>query len=107
MRIRVDDEVEVISGNYKGVRGRVQRVLPDENKVVVSGVNVAKKHQKARPSQGRKPAQTGIIEFDAPIHISKVMLVDPATDQVTRVGYRRDEEGRRIRVSKETGKDLD
>ncbi len=107
MRIRVDDEVEVISGNYKGVRGRVQRVILKGNKVVVTGVNIAKKHQKARPTAGRTPAQTGIIEFDAPIHVSKVMLVDPATDQVTRVGYRRGEDGQRIRVSKATGNDLD
>ena len=106
MRIKENDQVEVISGNYKGVRGTVQRVLPNKNRVVVSGVNLVKKHQKPRQTGGRTQAQGGIIEFEAPIHISKVMLVCPDTDETTRVGIRRDEDGNRIRFSKKSGNDI-
>lgn len=107
MRIKVNDEVEVIAGNYKGVRGTVQRVLPREGRVVISGVNVVKKHQKPRPTSGRTQAQGGIIEFEAPIAASNVMLIDPKTGEPTRVGIRRDESGRRIRFAKKSGTDLD
>jgi large subunit ribosomal protein L24 len=107
MRIKVGDEVMVIAGNDKGVRGTVQRVLRKDNKVVVSGVNVVKKHQKPRPTGGRTQAQGGIIEFEAPIDASNVMLVDPTTGEPTRIGIRRDEDGRRIRVAKKSGKDID
>ena len=89
MRIKVNDEVEVIAGNYKGVRGTVQRVIPDKNRVVVSGVNIVKKHQKPRPTGGRSQAQGGIIEFEAPIAVSNVMLVDPKSGELTRIGLRR------------------
>lgn len=107
MRIKTNDEVIVIAGNYKGVKGTVQRVLPKEKRVVVSGVNLVKKHQRPRPTGGRTQAQGGIIEFEAPIDISNVMLIDPQTGEPTRVGIRRDEEGRRIRYSKKSGNDID
>lgn len=103
MRIKVGDEVEVVSGNYKGTRGTVQRVLPKENRVVVSGVNLVKKHQKPRPTGGRSQAQGGIIEFEAPISASNVMLVCPETGEPTRVGVRYDEDGNRTRFSKKSG----
>ena len=103
MRIKVGDEVEVVSGNYKGSRGTVQRVLPKENRVVVSGVNLVKKHQRPRPTGGRTQAQGGIIEFEAPINASNVMLVCPETGEPTRVGIRRDENGNRVRFSKKGG----
>ncbi|RMG96388.1 MAG: 50S ribosomal protein L24 [Chloroflexi bacterium] len=107
MRIKVGDEVQVIAGNYKGVRGTVLRVLPKKNRVVVSGVNMVKKHQRPRPTGGRTQAQGGIIEFEAPIDVSNVMLVCPHTGEPTRVGIRRDENGRRVRVSKRSGQDID
>jgi large subunit ribosomal protein L24 len=107
MRIKVDDEVEVIAGNYKGVRGTVQRVIPAKNRVVVSGVNVVKKHQKPRQTGGRTQAQGGIIEFEAPVDASNVMLIDPETGEVTRVGIRRDENGRQVRYAKSSGASLD
>lgn len=108
MRIKVDDQVEVIAGNDKGVRGKVLRVIPGKNRIVVSGVNVVKKHQRPRPTGGRGgQTQGGIIEFEAPIDVSNVMLVDPETDEPTRIGVRRDEDGRRIRYAKKSGKDLD
>ena len=107
MRIKVNDEVEVIAGNYKGVRGAVQRVFPDKGRVVVAGVNVVKKHQKAQQTGGRSKAQGGIIEFEAPIAVSNVMLVDPKTGELTRIGLRRDEDGRQVRYAKKSGEDLD
>ena len=103
MRIKVGDEVEVVSGNYKGTRGTVQRVLPEANRVVVSGVNLVKKHQRPKPTGGRTQAQGGIIEFEAPINVSNVMLVCPETGEPTRIGVRRDEDGNRIRYSKKSG----
>lgn len=107
MRIKVGDEVEVIAGNDKGVRGTVQRILPGQNRLVISGVNVVKKHQKPQQTGGRAPAQGGIIEFEAPIDISNVMLVCPDTGEPTRIGVRRDEDGVRVRYSKKSGKDID
>lgn len=107
MRIKKGDQVEVITGNDQGLRGDVQRVLPKENRIVVSGINMVKKHQRPRPTGGRTPTQGGIIEFEAPIHISNVMLVCPHTDQLTRIGVRRDEDGRQIRFSKKSGQDID
>lgn len=107
MRIKKGDEVEVIAGNDRGLRGEVQRVLPKENRVVVSGVNMVKKHQRPRPTGGRTPTQGGIIEFEAPIDASNVMLVDPVTGELTRVGIRRDEDGRQVRYSKASGQDID
>jgi large subunit ribosomal protein L24 len=107
MRIKVNDEVEVISGNDKGVRGTVQRVVPDKNRIVVSGVNIVKKHQKPRSTGGRSQAQGGIIEFEAPIHVSNVLLVDPDSGELSRIGQRRDEDGHLIRFAKRSGTDLD
>ena len=107
MRIKEGDQVEVISGNDKGLRGAVLRVESKGDKVVVSGVKIIKKHQKPRPSGGRTPAQGGIIEFEAPIHVSNVMLVCPQTGEPTRIGIRRDENGEAIRFSKKSGEDID
>lgn len=108
MRIKVNDQVEVIAGNYKGVRGTVQHVHPGRNLVVVSGVNVVKKHQKARPTaSGRSQTQAGIIEFEAPIDASKVMVIDPKSGEPTRIGYRRLDDGRVVRYAKSSGATLD
>ncbi len=106
MRIKVNDTVEVISGNFKGVRGTVQRVFPKKQMVVVSGVNIIKKHQKPKPTGGRSRAQGGIIEFEAPIHVSNVMLVESGGDK-TRIGVRRDENNHVVRYSKKSGAELD
>jgi large subunit ribosomal protein L24 len=88
------------------VRGTVQRVIAPKNRVVVSGVNVVKKHQRPQPTGGRQ-TQGGIIEFEAPISASNVMLVCPHTGEPTRIGLRRDEDGKAIRYSKRSGKDID
>ena len=106
MRIKVGDEVEIVAGNDKGIRGTVQRVIHGKNRVVVAGANIVKKHQKPQQTGGRQ-AQGGIIEFEAPVDISNVMLVCPQTNEPTRVGVRRDEDGKRIRFSKKSGQDID
>jgi large subunit ribosomal protein L24 len=94
VKIRKGDTVEVISGRLedKGKRGEVIRVLPDERRVVVQGVNLRKKHQHEVQTQGRT-LSPGIIEFEAPISISNVMLVCPSCDEPTRVGVLRTEGG--------------
>ena len=107
MRIKVNDEVEVIAGNDRGVRGKVQRVIPGKNRIVVSGVNIVKKHQKPRPTGGRSQAQGGIIEFEAPIDVSNVMLVDPESGALTRIGLRRDEYGHVVRYAKNSGSEIE
>ena len=106
MRIKVDDEVIVVAGEDKGMRGTVQRVLRKEKRIVVSGVNVVKKHQKPRQT-GRGQVQGGIIEFEAPIDVSNVMLICPQTGEPTRIGYRMTEDGAKVRYSKKSGEDLD
>ena len=102
-----NDEVEIISGNDKGVRGTVQSVLAHRDRIVVSGVNIVKKHQKPRSTGGRSQAQGGIIEFEAPIHVSNVMLVDPDSGELTRIGQRRDEDGHLVRFAKLSGTEID
>jgi large subunit ribosomal protein L24 len=102
LKIKRGDTVQVISGKEKGKRGEVERVLPKEERVVVTGVNVRTRH--ARPSQQN---QEGLYTFEAPIHVSNVMLVDPDSGEPTRVGYRFTESGEKVRVSKRSGKDID
>lgn len=105
-RIRRGDTVEVIAGRDIGVRGEVMTVLPKEDRVIISGVNVMKRHQKARQAGNQQiPAQ--IVEFNAPLHISNVMLVCPHTDEPTRVGFRYDDDGRKVRYSKKSGRNID
>lgn len=98
-RIRKGDTVVVISGADRGKRGEVLRVHPKDNRAVVQGVNVAKKHTK--PKGMGQPG--GIIEVEATIHLSNVQLVDPKTDKPTKVGFRVLEDGTKVRVAKATG----
>ncbi len=102
LRIKRGDTVVVISGKEKGKRGEVERVIPAKERVVISGVNVRTRH--ARPSQQN---QEGLYTFEAPIHVSNVMLIDPGSGEPTRVGYRFAESGEKVRVSKRSGKDID
>ncbi len=103
-RVQKGDTVEVLSGDDKGMRGEVNRVLPRENRVVVHGVNLVKKHQ-GRASGVR--TQTGIIEFEAPMHLSNVAPVCPSCGEWTRVGQRIAGDGQKLRVCKRCGADLD
>ncbi|HWH45739.1 MAG TPA: 50S ribosomal protein L24 [Thermoleophilaceae bacterium] len=108
MKIRRDDTVKVITGKDKGRTGRVLRVDPKKQRVYVEGVNIQKRHMKPRSLKDAQRAQEigGIVETEGPVHISNVMLVDPATGDPTRVGIRR-EDGVRTRVGRRTGKDID
>ncbi|TXH06909.1 MAG: 50S ribosomal protein L24 [Candidatus Moraniibacteriota bacterium] len=101
MKIKKGDQVEVIAGKDRGKRGTVSRVLPAENKVIVEGANMGKRHKKAKTG-GEKGER---IELAMPIHVSNVMLIDPETGKPSRVGYRMNGT-EKVRVSKKSGKDL-
>jgi large subunit ribosomal protein L24 len=103
MKVKKDDMVLIIGGNDKGRRGRVLRVYPDQDRVIVEGVRMMKKHTK--PTQ-RDP-QGGIVEREAPIHVSNVMVVDPKTDAPTRVRRRSLDDGRTVRVAARSGEMID
>ncbi|WP_077077560.1 50S ribosomal protein L24 [Mycobacterium numidiamassiliense] len=105
MKVKKDDTVLVIAGKDKGAKGKVLKVYPERNRVLVQGVNSIKKHTAA--SQNQRGAQSGgIVTQEAPIDASNVMVVD-SDGKPTRVGYRLDEEtGKRVRVSKRNGKDI-
>jgi large subunit ribosomal protein L24 len=105
MKIRTDDQVIVISGKDKGKTGKVLRVDRKADKVFVEGLNIIKRHQ--RPNPARPNAQVGVIEREAGIHVSNVAIVDPKDNKPTRVGIRRDDNGRRMRVTKRSGSELD
>ena len=108
MRIRSDDTVKVISGKDKGKTGRVLRVEPGRQRVYVEGLNIRKRHIKPRTLRDTQRAQEigGIVESEGPIHVSNVMLVDPKSGEPTRVSVKR-EGGRRVRVAKRSGTDID
>ena len=105
MRIRTDDTVIVISGKDKGKSGRVIRTDPKRDRVYVEGLNMVKRHQ--RPLPGRPNMPVGVIEKEGPIHVSNVAILDPRERKPTRVGVRRDEDGRRMRIAKRSGSELD
>ncbi len=98
-RIRKGDTVLVMTGSDKGKRGEVLRVHPKDERAVVQGVNVAKRHTKPR-GMGQPG---GIVEVEATIHLSNLKLVDPKTSQPTKVGFRVLEGGRKVRVAKASG----
>ncbi|MCE5258599.1 MAG: 50S ribosomal protein L24 [Chloroflexi bacterium] len=104
MKIRKDDTVEVISGDDKGARGKVNTALPKEERVVVAGVNLVKKHQR-RTSSVR--TQTGIIEREAPISVSNVALVCPHCSKATRVAYQVAPDGSKARVCRKCGETIE
>ena len=103
MHVKKGDRVIVITGRDKGKRGEVLRALPKENRVVVDGVNVVKRHR--RPSATRP--EGGIEEMPAAIHISNVAHIDPKTDQPTRVGVKFLEDGRKVRFARRSGEIID
>ena len=103
MNVKKDDMVLIISGNDKGRRGRVLRVFPDQDRVIVEGIRMMKKHTK--PTQ-RDP-QGGIVEREAPVHVSNVMVVDPKTDAPTRLRRRSLDDGRSVRVAARSGEMID
>lgn len=102
-KIKRNDEVMVITGRDKGKRGRVNRVLPD-NRVIVSGVQMIKKHQKPNPQLG---VAGGIVEKEAPIQVSNIAIYNPSTQKADRVGFKVLEDGNKIRVFKSNGEAID
>lgn len=101
-KILKGDEVLVIAGRNKGERGTVRKFIQESDRVVVEGVNLVKKHRKAM-GQVR---QGGIVEVEAPLHVSNVMLIEPGTDEPTRVGIRKNADGKNERYSKKTDKTI-
>ncbi|MCU0511304.1 MAG: 50S ribosomal protein L24 [Anaerolineae bacterium] len=106
-RIKKGDTVEIIAGKDLGERGEVVKVLPTDDRVIVNGVNTVKRHQKARPGPSGQQIPAQIVEKDAPLHLSNVMLVCSKCDKRTRVGYRIREDGFKVRVCKKCNADID
>jgi large subunit ribosomal protein L24 len=100
-KIRKGDRVIVRSGRDKGKRGEVLRVIPQEERAVVSGVNLVKRHQRQTTTQ-----QAGIVSKEAPIHLSKLAHLDPSTNKPTRIGFKILEDGRKVRFAKKSGEVL-
>jgi large subunit ribosomal protein L24 len=102
--IRKNDMVAVRTGKDRGKRGRVLRVLTDKNRVIVEGVNIIKRHTRPNP---QKNIKGGIVEREASIHTSNVMLLDPDTNEPTRLGTKTLPDGRRVRISRKSGTVVD
>ncbi len=102
IRLKKGDTVVVRSGKDKGKVGKVLATHPKENKVTVEGVNIVKKHQKSN----KQYPQGGIIEITKPIYVSKVGLQDPETKKPTRIGYKINKDGTKVRVAKASGKEI-
>jgi large subunit ribosomal protein L24 len=98
MKIKKGDQIVVLTGKDKGARGEVLKVMPTENRVMVKGVNVVKKHQK--PTQF---SSGGIVEKELSIHASNVALIDPKSDKATRVGYKVNKDGTKARIARKSG----
>ncbi|CAM4243604.1 50S ribosomal protein L24 [Weissella hellenica] len=101
MFVKTGDKVKVIAGKDKGKEGVIVKIDADQNRVVVEGVNMVKKHQKPN----NQYPQGGIVELEAPIHVSNVQLLDPSTNEPTKVGYKV-EDGKKVRFAKKSGKTL-
>ena len=104
MKIKKGDTVVVIAGKDKGAKGKVIAAYPRRDKVLVEGVNRVKRHERIRQTQ-RGSKTGGIVTQEAPVHISNVQIVD-SEGKPTRIGYRFDDAGQKIRVARSTGKDL-
>ena len=102
LKIRKGDKVVVITGRDKGKQGEVIRTIPSENRAVVRGVNVAKRHQKQTAAQ-----EGGIVSKELPIHVSNLALRDPKDGKPTRVGYKTLADGKKVRVAKRSGEVID
>ncbi|HWX47959.1 MAG TPA: 50S ribosomal protein L24 [Roseomonas sp.] len=102
-KIKKGDRVQILTGKDKGKRGEVLRVLPEDGRAVVQGANVVKRHMKPR-GMGQ---QGGIVEKEAPIHLSNLALIDPQSDKPTRVGFKVLEDGKKVRVAKASGEVID
>ena len=105
LKIKKGDTVQVISGKDRGAKGKVIRAIPAEDKVVVEGVNRVTRHTRVQTST-RGSQSGGIVTQEAPIHVSNVAIVDPTDGKPTRVGYKINEDGTKVRISRRTGAEL-
>ena len=103
LKIRKGDRVVVVTGRDKGKQGEVTQVLPDVSRVVVQGVNMMKRHQKAR----RAGEESAIIAKEASIHVSNVAHIDPSSGKPTRVGFKFLDDGRKVRIARASGESID
>jgi large subunit ribosomal protein L24 len=101
-KIKKGDKVTVITGRDKGKTGEVVQMLPKDDRVIVRGINIVKRH-----TQASQNSPGGIVEKEAAIHISNIAHIDPKTDKPTRVGYRTDEAGRKLRFARRSGEVID
>jgi len=106
MRIKKGDHVIVVAGKDRGREGKVIAAYPTRQKVVVQGVNMIRKNTKVTHQGPRGSKQGGIVTQEAPLHVSNVQVVDPDTKQPARIGYRTDENGNKVRVTRPGGKDI-
>lgn len=98
LKVKKGDEVVVIAGKDKGKKGKIVKVIPDESRVIVDGINMIKRHTKpSRTSAG------GIVAKASPLHVSNVMLLDPKSGKGTRVGYKTLQDGKKVRVARKSG----
>ena len=102
MNFKVGDKVVVIAGSSKGKEGKITKVLRKENRVIVEGCNIIKKHKK-----GNQNETGGILEVEAPIHASNVMIVDPKTKKRTRIGHTIDKNNKKVRITKKSNEKID
>ncbi|MDA3931008.1 MAG: 50S ribosomal protein L24 [Prolixibacteraceae bacterium] len=102
LHIKKGDNVMVVTGNSKGQKGKVLEVIRSKSRAIVEGVNMVKKHTKPNAAN----PQGGIVEQEAPIHISNLMLVDPKSGDATRIGRRLDDNGKLVRYSKKSGEEI-
>jgi large subunit ribosomal protein L24 len=106
MKIKKGDHVIVTTGKDRGREGSVILVYPDRQKVLVQGVNMIRKNTKVDYQGQRGAKEGGIVTQEAPIHVSNVRLIDPETKKATRAGYRFDEDNKKVRISRASGKDI-
>ena len=102
-KIKKNDQVLVISGKNRGAKGKVLRLLPARSMAVVERVNMVKRHTKQNPQKG---IQGGILEKEAPVHLSNLMVIDPQSGDPTRIGRKRQADGTGVRVAKKSGTTL-
>ncbi len=108
MRIRRDDQVVIISGKDRGKSGKVLRTDPKKSRVFVEGLNIIKRHEKPRSTGDMATASPGgIVEKEGPIHVSNVMVLDPKGNKGSRIGVRRNDDGKRVRFARRSGEEVD
>ena len=107
-RLKQGDQVIVVGGKDRGKRGRILRVDPKKDRVYVEGLNIVKRHERARSTGDMATASPGgIVEKEGPINVSNVMLLDPKGNKGTRIGVRRGDDGKRVRISRRSGAEVD